>query len=72
LTTPEIIEKILKIVMEDRILKWSEIAKAIKIWKERVGNINIYTRSNKQKHSARWVVALANARAKVEAENRFK
>lgn len=63
-TTPEMTEKIHKIVLEDRRLKLSEIAEAVNISKERAGNIlnNIL---GMHKLCARWVPRLLTPEQKL-------
>ena len=53
-TTPEIVDKIHDMVMDDRRLKVREIASALGISSEWVHNI-LYQHLNMRKLSARWV-----------------
>jgi len=56
-TTPEIVDKIYDMVMDDRRVKVREIASAVGIWSERVPNI-LLQHLNVRKLSARWVPQL--------------
>lgn len=63
-TTPEIIEKIHVIVMDDRRVKVREIAKIVGISEERVRNI-LHQELGMRKLCARWVPHLLNADQKL-------
>jgi hypothetical protein len=56
-TTPEIVDKIHDMVMDDRRVKVLEIASAVGISSERVHNI-LHQHLNMRKLSARWVLRL--------------
>jgi len=59
-TTPEIIDQIHEIILEDRCISAKSIYEQLGISRERVGSI-IHEDSNMQKLSAKWVPKCLNA-----------
>ncbi|XP_011630294.1 histone-lysine N-methyltransferase SETMAR-like [Pogonomyrmex barbatus] len=69
-TTPEMIEKIHRIVMEDRRIKVRDIAEIVGISVDRVHNI-LHKELEMKKLCARWVPRLLDDRSKTHAKRHF-
>ena len=70
MTTPEIIDQIHELILEDRRISTKSIAQQLGISRERVGSI-IHEDLDMRKLSAKWVPKFLNADQKVKAASRL-